>query len=461
MSVPESTPPNVMSSRFDRRRFLRGVGACVALPALESIAAKSAVAAVAGPSTTASGAPLRTAFISFPNGAIPAAWKPTGIGPKFAFGSTLQALEPVRDLVQVMGGLDLAEAEGREDGGGDHARGNGVFLTAVRINKSATDVRAGISIDQEIASAIGSTTRFRSLELTGEHRQGVGTCDSGYACTYQYNLSWSSPTTPRTAESNPRLVFERLFGSGKHGERAANFRLRRQQQKSVLDFVLEEARSLGQRAAVADRRKLDEYLSSVRDIERRIERAEQFGNSPDPQVATPAGISDDYGEYLAQMFELMRLAFQTDSTRVATFQLAHDGSNRSFDHIGVSEGHHELSHHQNRQAWIEKVAAIDRWYAEMFAGFLKSLKDTTDSDGNSLLYNSQIVYGSGNSDGNRHTHRDLPIVLAGAAGGAFRSGRYMNYRGTPLANLYLRMAHNAGANDLARFGDSTEALRNI
>ncbi|TWT87200.1 hypothetical protein Mal64_27380 [Pseudobythopirellula maris] len=458
MSTPSEQP-----SGFGRRRFLRGAGVCLALPLLESLGGRAAAASVTGEPAiglTASGAPLRTAFVSFPNGAIPAAWRPVGIGPKFAFGRTLEALEPVRDMVQVLGGLDLEAAKAGRDGAGDHARGNGTFLTTVRLHKSATDVRAGVSIDQEIARRIGDQTRFPSLELTGDTHRSTN-CDSGYACAYQYNISWKSPTTPMTAESNPRLVFERLFGAGPREKRSASLRQRRNEQRSVLDFVMDETRSLARTAGRADRAKLDEYLSAVRESERRIAKSESFGAAPNPDREAPHGVSENYEEYITQMFDLMLLAFQTDSTRVATFQMAHDGSSRSFDHIGIHEGHHGLTHHRSDPERIKKVEEIDRWYASQFARFLERLDATEDSDGRSLLYNSQIVYGSGNSDGNRHTHDNLPIVLAGAAGGAYRTGRYMDHGSRPLANLYLKMAETAGASDLKRFGDSTEALRNV
>lgn len=454
------------SSRFDRRRFLRATGALVALPALESLGAGVSVAAGAatgqplGP-TTATGAPLRTAFLSFPNGVIPAAWKPNGFGPDFTFGPTLGPLEPVRGMVQVLSGLDLAAAEHGGDGAGDHARGNGTFLTAVRLNKSATDIRAGVSIDQEIAARLGRSTRFPSIELTGDHAINSGECDSGYSCAYQYNISWKSQDTPMTGESNPRLVFERLFGPGPHGQRNANLERRRAEQRSVLDFVLDEARSLSRRSGPADRQKLDQYLGAVREIERRIESSERLGVLPDPDASTPVGISQDYEEYLTQMFDLLVLAFQTDSTRVATFQIAHDGSNRSFEQIGIVEGHHELTHHRDRQEMIDKVQQIDRWYVQQFSRFLQRLDATTDSDGKSLLYNSQIVYGSGNADGNRHSHRDLPILFAGAGGGAYQPGKHVDCGSTPLANLYLRMAQTAGVGDLTRFADSTAPLSKI
>lgn len=449
-----------------RRHFLRGVGTCIALPALGSLrpgtllAAESSAAQLA---TTPTGAPLRTAFVFFPNGSIPSGWWPSepGSGDEFKLSPTLEPLAAVKDYVQVLGGLDHQAAEPGPDGAGDHARGNGTFLTGVRLRKSATDIHAGVSIDQMIANRLGHVTRFPSLELTGDVRRQTRGCDSGYACAYQYNISWSSPTTPMTPEANPRLVFERLFGAGPPGERSANLERRRQQQQSVLDFVLQDARAMRRRLDSRDREKIDQYLHGVREVELGIDRAERFGKFEDPGVETPAGIPQDYEEYLGLMYDMLVLAFQTDTTRVATFLLAHDGSNRSFEQIGISEGHHDLTHHQNRESWIEKVQEIDRWYVRQFARFVKKLHETKDVDGNSLLDNSMIVYGGGNADANRHTHSNLPIVMAGGGGGSVTPGRYISYGSQPATNLFLSMADRVGVTGLDRFGDSTGRLADV
>lgn len=448
---------------LNRRHFLRGLGACIALPTFSSLLTRGVVAAPGGAplGVTASGAPLRTAFVFFPNGAIPSRWWPEGEGAAFKLNPTLAPIEPLRDQVQVLGGLDHANARGGTDGAGDHARGNGVFLTGVRINKSATDVRAGISIDQVIAKEIGHLTRFPSLELTCDvNRQSSG-CDSGYSCAYQYNVSWKSATTPMTPENNPRLVFERLFGAGARGERTANAQARLVARRSVLDFVRDDATRMQRRLGRQDQEKLDQYLTGIREVESRIQRAEQFGPPADPAQPTPTGIPTNQAEYLDVMYDMMLLAFQTDSTRVATFVLGHDGDNRSFGQIGIAEGHHDLSHHQNNEERIEKVAQIDRWYVERFAAFLRRLDATADVDGKSLLHNSRIVYGSGNADGNRHSHDNLPILLAGSGGGALQSGRYVQHGGKPLSNLFLQLADQAGVKGLDRFGDSTGRLANV
>ena len=434
----------------------------MALPAFESM---SVVKAFGGSTVragvTATGAPLRTAFVYFPNGAIPSAWWPEGEGADFALSRTLQPLEKVRKHVRIMSGLDHLNANGGPDGAGDHARANGTFLTGVRMKKSATDIHAGVSIDQMIAREIGHQTRFPSLELTADSVRKAGACDSGYSCAYQYNIAWSSPTTPMSPEGNPRLVFERLFGTGSPGTRAQNLQRRQGEQRSILDFVQEDARAMQRRLGNQDKAKLDQYLTGVRDVETRIERAEKFGRIPDPARATPSGVPADYEQYVQLMFDMLLLAFQTDSTRVATFLLAHDGSNRSFGEIGISEGHHDLSHHQNRAEMIQKVSDIDRWYVRQFARFLESMEQTKDVDGKSLLHNSMIVYGGGNADGNRHTHSNLPMLLAGGGGGTLAPGRMVKYGGKPATNLFLSMADRMGLKGLERFGDSTGRISAI
>ena len=450
---------------FTRRNFLRGLGACIALPAFESL---SPLKLLAGPSatatklaTTATGAPLRMAFLYFPNGAIPSTWWPSGDGGNFELSRTLQPLAPVREQLQVLGGLEHLNATAGSDGGGDHARANGTFLTGVRMKKSATDIRAGISIDQVMAREVGHLTRLPSLELTCDAGRNTGACDSGYSCAYQYNVSWSSPNTPMTPESNPRQVFERLFGAGSAGERSEELKRRRAEQRSILDFIVTDARDLQRRLSPNDQDKLDQYLTGVRELEARIQRAEQFGDPKDPAQETPPGIPPTYAEHIQIMFDTLLLAFQTDSTRVATLLLAHDGSNRSFAEIGIPEGHHDLSHHFNNEEKIQKISDIDLWYVKQLARFLERLRDTKDGDGQSLLHNSMILYGSGNADGNRHTHVNLPIILAGGGGGALTPGRFVKHGAKPASNLFLSLADQMGVRHQERFGDSSGRLANL
>jgi hypothetical protein len=466
----KQTPPSrdeILAQRhanLSRRRFLRGVGACMAIPALESLLPSGALAAAAQAASSgaapaaaaATGAPLRMAYIYFPNGAIQPNWWPTGEGKDFQLARTMQPLEKLKDKLQILGGLDHKNATPGPDGAGDHARASGTFLTGVRVKKTAgADIHAGVSIDQVAAQKVGHLTRFPSLELTCDSVRKSGNCDSGYSCAYQFNLSWRSPTAPVAPEPNPRLVFERLFGSGSPGERRESFKRRQAQQRSILDFVMDDAGAMGKSMATRDRQKLDEYLSSVREIEKRIQAAERFGETPDPSVDTPSGVPASFEEHIRLMYDMLLLAFQTDSTRIATFLLANEGSNRAFPEIGIPEGHHYLSHHQNKQDMITKVAEIDLFYMKQFAAFLEKMEQTKDVDGKSLLHNSMIVYGSGNSDGNRHTHANLPIILAGGGGGTLTPGRHVKFGGKPASNLLLSLADRLGAQGVERLGDST------
>ena len=448
---------------LSRRRFLRGLGACMAVPAFESWRPLTLLAAPAVAQGLArKTAPVRMAFLYVPNGTIPSAWWPEGDGGKdFALSPTLQPLEKVRHQLQIISGLEDISAEAGPDGGGDHARAGGTFLTGVRIKKTAgSDIYAGTSIDQVVAHQIGHLTRFPSLELTCDAVRKAGNCDSGYSCAYEYNLAWRSPTQPLSPEPNPRLVFERLFGAGSRSERVENLKRRQKEQQSILDFVLEDASAIERKLNGRDRQKLDQYLTGVREIEQRIEKAERMPVI-NPNVEAPAGIPANFEEHIALMFDMLMLAFQTDSTRVATMLLAGEGSNRTFTEIGLSEGHHNLTHHRNDPETINKVKEIDLWYVKQLARFLEKMEQTKDVDGQSLLHNSMIVYGSGNADGNRHSHDNLPILLAGSGGGAFQAGRYVKAKKAPLTNLFLSMADRIGAQGIEKHGDSTGRLAAI
>ena len=471
MNVGKYKPATIPAPRrdFSRRSFLRGLGIAMALPALESVLPRVGRAAAAPEAaglaaTTSTGAPLRTAFLYFPNGAIPGAWWPAaGGGKDFALNRTMAPLQPVKDKIQILGGLNDVSANGGADGGGDHARANGTFLTSVRIKKTnGADFHAGISADQVMAQQIGLLTPFRSLEISCDVVLNVGACDTDYACVYQHNLAWSSPTTPLTPEINPRLLFERLFGAGAPKDRAQNLLIRQQQKRSILDFLQSERAGVAKNASSRDQDKLEEYFASVRDIEQRIQAAENSRSGrAQPDQDAPEGIPKTYTEYVRLMYDMLHLAFQTDSTRVATFMIAGDGNNRDFSEIGINDGHHSLSHHGNRADVMEKVAQIDTWYVQQLSYFLQKLEATKDIDGNSLLHNSQIVYGSGNADGNRHTHTNLPVILAGGGGGALHPGRYTRYDNLPISNLYLSMMDSVSNKAPARFGDSTDRLKDL
>ena len=445
---------------LSRRRFLRGVGACMALPAFQSLLGSRAMAVAASPAsalaTTASGAPLRMAFVYIPNGVHQDNWWPTGEGKAFQFNRTMESIVPFRNDLQILAGLDHVNATAGPDGAGDHARATGTFLTGMRVKKTAgADVHAGISIDQVAVQQLGHLTRFPSVEMTCDATRKSGSCDSGYSCAYQHNLSWRSPTTPNAPEANPRLVFERLFGAGDAGQRKDMYKLRQQQQKSILDFIRDDASSLQGKLDSHDQHKLDEYLTSVREIEKRIEDSDRFGKAPDPGVATPAGIPGNFRDHVQVMYDMLLLAFQTDSTRIATLLLAGDGSNRPFPDIEIPEGHHSLSHHRGDATMMRKISEIDVWYMQEFSRFLGKMRDTKDVDGKPLLENSMILYGSGHSDGNRHTHVNLPLILAGSGGGKLTPGRFVQANAKPASNLFLSLADRMGVQGLKRFGDST------
>ncbi len=435
-----------------RRTFLRGLGVSVALPMFEAMlpATSSAAGAMA--------APRRMAFIYVPNGKNMEDWTPRAVGANYDMPSILEPLKPYQKDLSVLSGLAQVHARSNGDGPGDHARANATFLTGVQARKTAgADVRLGISVDQMAASKIGRQTRYASLELGCDKSRNAGSCDSGYSCIYQHNISWKTDTTPMPPEANPRVVFERLFGA--NGRDAVENRARRERyNKSILDFVLEDAQQLKANLGTTDQRKLDEYMTAVREMEQQIEQAERFAASqPKPTINKPEGIPSDYAQHVRLMYDLLALAFQTDSTRVATFMVAHDGSNRSYPQIGVPEGHHDLSHHGNDPGKKAKIARINKFHTTNFAYFLNKLKSIREASG-TLLDNSMIVYGSGIADGNRHAHHDLPVLLAGGGGGTIRPGRHIKYESlTPMTNLYLSLLERVGA-PVERLGDSTGKL---
>jgi Protein of unknown function (DUF1552) len=362
----------------------------------------------------------------------------------------LEPLAEVKGDLTLLRGLAQVNARSLGDGPGDHARSAAAFLTGAHpVKTSGAKMRAGKSADQYAAEVHGKETRLASIELGTESGRGAGACDSGYACAYSNNISWRSSTQPMPKEVNPALAFDRLFGNGgEAGQRVL--------QKSILDIVADDAKHLRGQLGSADQQKLDQYFSSVREVEERIARL----NKPvqiDATVGRPSDKPADLQEHIRLMYDLMVLAFKTDTTRVATFMLGNEGSNAAYPMIGVKDGHHNLSHHQNDAEKMQKIAKIDRFFSEQYAYFLKQLKQTADGEG-SLLDNCLVLYGGAIRDGNRHDHHDLPLLLGGAGGGLIKPGRQISYSSeTPLNNLYLTMLDAVGVR-LDQFGDSTGKL---
>jgi hypothetical protein len=442
------------SKPIPRRTFLRGLGTIVALPLFDSILPVRALAA--GPKSAA--LPKRLAWVYVPNGANMADWTPAATGANFELPEILQPLAAHRNHFSILSGLANHQGDELGDGGGAHARASASFLTGVHPRKTAgADIKTGISCDQIAANQIGDQTRLPSLELSCDGGQRAGSCDSGYSCIYQFNLSWRSETQPMIPEVNPRAAFERLFGNGDPAASLEASARRARNRQSILDYVLDDAHRLERRLDAADRRKLDEYLTAVRDLERRIARASQFPTPSVPDGASPPEMFETYEEHMQLMYEVMALAFQTDSTRIATFIVAHDGSNRPYPTIGIRDGHHDLSHHRNDEAKKKKLAQINRYHVTQFAKFLDRLKSIPEGDG-SLLDNCVIQYGSALSNGNEHNPENLPILLAGGGGGRLATGQHIRVEErTPMTNLYRSMLDQVGVHT-EKIGDSTGTL---
>ncbi len=441
-----------MNPELSRRRFLRGLGTMIALPAMESLAA---------PVGKAGAPPLRMAFIYSPNGKNMHHWKPSKDGANYDITRALKPLESLKSEFQVITGLAHTKAQANGDGGGDHARANATFLTGCQARKtSGADIKIGVSVDQLAAQQVGAFTRLPSMELSCDEVRRAGNCDSGYSCSYQFNLAWKSESTPMAPERDPKLAFERLFSNEITNEAALAKAKRDFYDKSILDFVMEDTRGLQKHLGYTDKQKLDEYLTSIREIERRMTGAEKFAKVNLPKYEKASGIPNSYKEHIRLMYDLMWLAFQTDSTRVSTFLLAHDGSNRSFPEIGVPDNHHGISHHQRDPERLEKLAKIDEFYSEQFAYFLAKLKSTKEGSG-TLLDNCMIVFGGGISDPDRHNHDDLPVILAGGGGGALKRGHHLALKEqTPMTNLYMKMLGLMGVK-ADHIGDSTGVLNSV
>ncbi len=420
----------------------------IALPLLDSMI--PAMAATAGSKPA-----IRLGFVYVPNGIIPKDWLPKTEGTGFEFMPTMKPLEPFREKLVVLSNLAQINGRALGDGGGDHARAGATWLTGMHPKKTqGVDIHAGISADQLAAKQMAKSTQFASLEIGLEEPELAGSCDSGYSCAYTNTISWRSPTTPNPVEISPRVIFERLFGDGGTTDMAVRLK-RSRQDRTILDYVRADLARLEPGLGARDKSKLDEYFESIQDIERRIQKAEeQSATMKMPVMERPVGIPDSFEEHAKLMTDLMVIAWQTDMTRVITFMMAREGSNRSYREIGVPDGHHSVTHHQNEPEKIAKTQKIDEHHVKSFGYLLKRLDETKDGDG-TLLDHSMILYGSSIRDGNVHDHHDLPLVLAGGKAVGIQGGRHIRYKPeTPMNNLLLTMLDKSGVPG-ETLGDST------
>ena len=429
-----------------RRTFLRGLGATLALPLLDAM-----IPAATAATRTAAVPVKRLGFVFMPMGCDLSRWTPGAAGKLETLSPILSSLESVKDHISVLSNLELAPAYP-----GTHATSNSAFLSAARARRTeSSDYFLGTTVDQTAARRMGQSTQLPSLELSMDLMQTAGQCDNGYACVYQNNLSWASPTTPLPAEAHPRLVFEMLFGEG---GTPAERRAALHQRASLLDWIGNDLASLRRNLGAADRSRVDDYLEAVREVERRIQQAEaDVREHPLPDLDRPMGVPAAYADHAKLMFDLQVLAFQGDITRVTTFQLARETSNRTYPEIGVNDPHHPLSHHGNDPDKIARMAKINTYHVSLFAGFLEKLKATPEGTG-TLLDHSLFLYGSGMGNPNVHDHHNLPIIVAGGAAGGMKGGRHVKFdKPTPLANLHLTLLDKAGV-PLDSFGDSNGKL---
>ena len=426
-----------------RRTFLRGVGATIALPLLDAM-----VPAATPLAKTAAKPVRRLGFVFMPMGCDITRWTPKSEKTLGELSPILSSLEPVKKHVTIISNLELKNAYP-----GSHATSNSAFLSAAKAKLTeSTDYYLGTTVDQVAAQQIGQETQLPSLEMAMDLLQLVGQCDNGYACVYQNNLSWSSPTTPLPAEAHPRIVFESLFGEGgSPAERRAALR----KKASLLDWFNDDIARLQRKLGPGDRARVSQYLDTVREVERRIQKAEADAkDNPLPDLDRPVGVPAAYADHARLMFDLQVLALQGDVTRVITFQLARETSNRTYPEIGVPDPHHPLSHHGNDPDKIARMAKINQFHVSLFAEFLGKLKTIPEGDGN-LLDHSLYLYGSGIGNPNVHDHTNLPIIVAGGAAGGMKGGRHIKYeKPTPLANLHLTLLDKVGVH-LDSFADST------
>jgi hypothetical protein len=441
----------ITKKHLPRRTFLRSItGATIALPLLDAM-----VPALTAQTKTVAAPKLRLGFVYVPHGAVMDKWTPIGDGAGFRFNQILTPMEPFRDQLVIVTGLANKAAESQGDGGGDHARSAPSFLSGIHPKRTeGEDIRAGITVDQIAAQRISQDTPLPSLELGTEDTGLVGVCDVGYSCAYMNSIAWRTPSAPLPMEINPRVIFERLFGDGSN---AAERLQRKQEDRSILDSVTQEAGYLSQGLDTRDRNIVSEYLDNVREIERRIQRAEKQADSQVAVPETPIGVPESFDEHAKLMFDLQVLAYQADITRVSTFMLARDLSQRTFPQIGVPEPHHSVSHHGNNPVQIAKLAKINNYHATLMAYFFDKLRSTRDGNGN-LLDHSMIVYGSSMSNPNEHNHFPLPLLVAGGANGKLNGGRHLKFpERTPMSNFLLAVLDKAGIH-MDKLGDSTGML---
>ncbi len=444
----------VTKKAIPRRTILRGMGATLALPLLDGMVPAFAAASEATK-------PLRFGTVYAPTGMIMNAWNPATEGVGFELSRILQPFAPFRDQLLVLGGLCNPIADPRPgEGQGDHSRAAAAFLTCAHAKKTdGADMELGISVDQIVAKEFAKHTQLPSLELTLGSNVQVGGCDPGYACPYSRTIAWRSPTTPLQMESDPRVVFERLFGDVNSTDPAERL-ARMKKQRSILDSVLQETSRFQKGLGTGDRGKVSDYLDSIRDIERRIQKAEEQRDRELPLVEAPTGgIPARYDEHARLLFDLQAVALRADLTRVFTFMLHHEGSDRPYPEIGISEGHHPMTHNATDLEIVEKVTKINIFMATLFADFVKKLKETPDGDG-SLLDHSILIYGSGLSNANVHSHDSLPVALIGGGNGQLKGGRHIKYPKLPLANLHVALLEKMGL-PVDQFADSTGKLPSL
>ncbi len=442
----------VTKKAISRRTALRAAGTVIALPLLDAMIPAFAHAAATKPVR-------RLGVVYHPNGIIYDQWLPKGEGANFELSPTLKGLEPFKDKTIVITGLFSDQAEALGDGGGDHSRACGSYLTGVHVKKSDTALENAVSMDQIAAKSFERETQLSSLQMTADENSLLGSCDLGYSCAYSSTLSWLTPTLPLMAENNPRVLFERMFGSSDSTDPKVRA-VRLNQDQSLLDSVGERVNQLQRQLGAADNRKMNDYLAALRDVERRIHKAEEQSSKELPDVAQPAGIPEKFEDHVRLLYDLQLLAYQSDLTRVTTFMYGREQTGRPYPQIGVPEPHHPLTHHQGNPEKMDKCAKIQRYHIGLFAEYLGKLKNTPDGDG-SLLDHVILLFGSGISNSDRHTHGPLPTFVVGGGGGTLRGGRHLVYpEHTPLTNLQLTLLHKLGI-PAEKLGDSNGEFKEL